>query len=80
MGSPLSPVLANTFMEIFENIALTTFRHPPKIWKRYVDDKFVILSKYAACSFLNKAIQFRVDSENENELLYLDCLIKKKTR
>ncbi len=52
MGSPLSPVVANIFMENFENIAITRFRRPPKIWKRYVDDLFVILSKYSARSFL----------------------------
>ncbi len=82
MGSPLSPVVANIFMENFQNIAITTSRRPPKIWKRYVDDTFVILSKYAARSFLlhvnniNEAIQFTVYSENENgELPLLDCLI-----
>ncbi len=82
MGSPLSPVVANIFVENFENIAITTFRRPPKIWKRYVDDTFVILSKHSARSFLghinniNEAIQFTADSENENsELPFLDCLI-----
>ncbi len=52
MGSPLSPVVANIFMENFDNIAITRFRRPPKIWKWYVDDTFVILSKYSARSFL----------------------------
>ncbi len=82
MGSPLSPVVANIFMENFENIAILTFRRPPKISKKYVDDTFVILSKYSARSFLghinniNEATQFTVDIENENgELPFLDCLI-----
>ncbi len=52
MDSPLSPVVANIFMENFANRAITTFRRPPKIWKRYVDNIFVILSKYAALSYL----------------------------
>ncbi len=62
---------------------MTTFRRPPKIWKRYVDAAFVILSKYTTRSFLhinniNEAIQFTVYSENENgELPFLDCLIKR---
>ncbi len=71
-------------MENFENIAIITFRRLPKIWKRYVDAAFVILSKYATRSFLvhinniNEAIQFIVDSKNENgELPFLDCLIKR---
>ncbi len=70
-------------MESFENTAITTFRRPRKIWKRYVDDTFVILSKYVARCFLvhinnmNEAIQLTVESENENgELPFLDCLIK----
>ncbi len=69
MGSPLSPVVTNIFMENFESTTLTTFRRPQKIWKRYVDDTIIILSKYVARSFLvhvsniNEAIQFTVKSE-----------------
>ena len=37
MGSPVSPIVANIFMEHFEEIALDSrFR----LWRRYVDDFF----------------------------------------
>ena len=43
MGSPLSPIVANIFMEHFEKETLETAPHPPSPWKRFVDDTFVIL-------------------------------------
>ena len=38
MGSPLSPVMANFFMEEFEKKALATSTLKPGFWLRYVDD------------------------------------------
>ena len=43
MGSPVSPVLANIYMESFEDGALSSAVNPPRWWKRFVDDTFVIL-------------------------------------
>ena len=36
MGSPLSPIVANIYMEHFETKALETAPHPSSLWKRFV--------------------------------------------
>ena len=42
MGSPISPLMANIFMEEFEVKALQSLPNPPSLWLRFVDDTFVI--------------------------------------
>jgi hypothetical protein len=42
MGSPLSPVIANFYMEEYEKAALESALLNPRCWFRYVDDTFVI--------------------------------------
>ena len=51
MGSPVSPIVANLYMEVIEELAISTSSVPPKVWKRYVDDSFVIIKKDAVTSF-----------------------------
>ena len=47
MGSPLSPLTANIFMEWLEQRAIHTapLDHKPRLWKRYVDDILEIVKK-----------------------------------
>ena len=42
MASPISPLIANLFMEEFEVKALSSCPHLPTLWLRFVDDTFVI--------------------------------------
>ena len=53
MGSPISPIAANIFMEDVENRALATSPCTPKIWKRFVDDAFTVIKKNQKQTFLN---------------------------
>ena len=43
MGSPVSPVVANIYMEMFDEMALKSAQYSPRVWKRYVDDIFCIM-------------------------------------
>ena len=52
IGSPVSPLGANLFMEYLEKIAIDTSLNPVRFWKRYVDDIFCILHKSTVDSFL----------------------------
>ena len=46
MGSPLGPVLANIFMCYLEENAIDNYtRKQPFVYRRYVDDTFLIFDK-----------------------------------
>ena len=72
MGSPVSPVVANTYMEYFEDLAMTTSPNSPRVWKWYVDDTFCILKKTAVLETLNHlngirpTMQFMIKEEKED--------------
>ena len=43
MGSLISVIIANLIMEYVEQKAISLFSSSPKLWKRFVDDTFVIM-------------------------------------
>ena len=45
VGSPISLIVANLFMEDLETNAQATAPSIPKIWKWFVDDTFTIIQK-----------------------------------
>ena len=87
MGSPLSPIVANIFMEEFETSALQQATHQPKLWLRYVDDTFIIWqhSKQQLDNFFqhlnnqHSNIKFTMETEDQGSLPFLDVHITKAT-
>ncbi|KAI8512067.1 hypothetical protein Bbelb_111670 [Branchiostoma belcheri] len=88
MGSPVSPVLANLFMEWLEQQAIATapVNCKPKLWKRYVDDVLELLRKGAEqelTDHLNTIdstgnIKFIHEAEEKGTMPFLDTLLVKK--
>lgn len=52
VGSPVSPITTNIYMEEFEQLALNTAPTLPRQWKWYVDDTFCIIEEQTAEGFL----------------------------
>ena len=82
MVSPISPIIANLYMEHFERKALWSASHPPRYWFRFVDDTEVIQQKAHKQAFLDHinsidpAIKFTVESNQGNwPIPFLDTLV-----
>ena len=65
MGSPVSAVVANLYMEFFEELALRT---APCIWKRYVDNTFTLVKKGDEDELLVHLNSFRLSIKLTTEL------------
>ena len=83
MGSPVSPIVANLYMEYLEQKALSTTPKPPRFWCRYVDDTFVIHKEVNKQGFLqhinsvDPAIMFTVeDNKEDGSIPFLDIIVK----
>ena len=82
MGSPLSPIVSNIYMENFEVEAIRSAPSPPQFWKRYVDDTFTILQSSKKEEFLehlnsiDQQIQFTAEDRREDGAMpFLDILV-----
>ena len=83
MGSPVSPIVANLYMEYLEQKSLSTTPHPPRFWHRFVDDTFVIHKEVSKQEFLqhinsvDPAIKFTVEDNKEDGCIpFLDTIVK----
>ena len=83
MGSPVSPLIANLYMENLEQKAITTSSPDirPRFWKRYVDDILAVIPKNAIHQFkdhLNSidptnSIKFTHEEMEANHIPFLDA-------
>ena len=82
MGSTISPIVANLFMEDLDTRALAISPHPLSLWKRFVDDTFTIIKKSHKDAFLDHInsidnnIRFTCEeSRDDGSIPFLDILI-----
>ena len=83
MGSPLGPILANIFVGFYETILFTRVEQP-LLYRRYVDDTFVLFSNkdemtsfHNQLSQLHSYLEFTCDVEENNRLPFLDVLVER---
>ena len=82
MGSPISPIVANLYMEHFEGRALGSAANLLQVWYRFVDDTWVIQQQSSKQEFLehinriDSAIKFTMEGTQGNGAIpFLDTLI-----
>ncbi|XP_072046940.1 uncharacterized protein [Amphiura filiformis] len=82
MGSPVSPIVVNLFMERFERRALESYTGTaPSHWYRYVDDTWVKIKEdqlvpfFAHINNVNQHIKFTQEEPKDGKLAFLDCLV-----
>ena len=83
MGSPVSPIVANLYMEKMELKALASYKGTtPSHWFRYVDDTWVKIKTHEVIPFtdhinsVDNNIKFTREDTKENRLPFLDCAVK----
>ena len=84
MGSPVSSIVENIFMEDFEErVMADAAQIRPKVWNRFVDDVFSIIRRNSVEQFLqhlnkqDKNIVFPVEVEEDGSLPFLDVRLQR---
>ncbi len=82
MGSPLSPIVSNLYMESLEMDIMREYKETkPSLWLRYVDDTFVILNAAESEDFFvfingrDPNIRFTREACKDGKIAFLDCLV-----
>ena len=81
MGSRVSQIVADIYMEDFESKVLALAPHPPKLWLRYMDGTFTVLHENNVeeftdhLIFLDDHIKFTREPESDGKLPFLDVCV-----
>ena len=84
MGSPVSAVVANLYMEFFEKLALRSASAKSRLWNRSVNDTYCIVRKGTVEGLLDHlnsvrpSIRFTVEMEKDGGLPSLNTLLHRK--
>ena len=86
MGSSLSPILANVYLEKFEEEAINTFDPKPLQFLRYVDDIYIewpenirpIEELQTHFNMKSNVTKFTLEKEKDEGLPFLDVHVKRK--
>ena len=80
MGSPVSSVIANIYMEYFESLAIPSSPALIKLWFRYVDDVYSATRKdqvnqlQGHLNSIDPYIKFTIELPETDGLPFLDTL------
>ena len=81
LNLPQDARVTSLVMENVEERAIDSFGQPPRVWKRFVDDSFVILNKVAVDKFFTRlnqiqiSIKFTMEGEKDNCISFLNISI-----
>ena len=82
MGSPVSSIIANIYMEYFEEKVLRTAENLPRSWKRYMDNPFIVQETehkdniLRHINSLDQSIKLTVeDTQTDGSMLFFDTLV-----
>ena len=82
MGSPLSQVLTNIYLENFKKMALRSTSQKLLMWLWYIDDIFILYPHQEDfqtlldhANSIQPSIQFTIEKEQDNQLTFLDVLL-----
>ncbi|BHF62054.1 hypothetical protein SprV_0100503500 [Sparganum proliferum] len=80
MGSPISGLIAEVVLQRIEHLVFTKYQ--PRFWARYVDDTFAIVKSSdmehlkELLNSVDPNIQFTMEAETNNQLPFLDVLVR----